>query len=175
LDRISNTRIPKGATEFVLLDRIALDAFNALGERCRFSRGLFAWIGFPNVVIPFAVGERAQGLTRMRVIRLISLGIDGLVSFSSLPLKVWSYVGVAVSIGAIAYALYNVIETFVFGVDVPGYPSLIVSIMFFAGVQLISLGVIGEYLARVFDEVKARPLFLVAGRIGGLGAQQSER
>jgi hypothetical protein len=83
-----------------------------------------------------------------------------------LPLKIWSYIGIAVSAAAIGYALYFVIQTFVFGIDVPGFPSLIVSITFFAGVQLISLGVVGEYLSRVFDEVKARPLFVVAERIG---------
>lgn len=165
-DLVSDTQIPRGATDFVLLDRVAVDALNTLGERCRFSKGLYAWIGFPSVSIPFSVGERAGGGSRWSLIRLASYALDGFVSFSSLPLKVWSYVGIVVSAAAIGYALYFIVQTFVFGVDVPGFPSLIVSITFFAGVQLISLGVLGEYLSRVFDEVKARPLFVVAERIG---------
>ncbi len=163
---VSETPIPEGATDFVLLDRVAVDALNSLGERCRFSRGLYAWIGFPSVSVPFSVGERSEGGSRWSFIGLARYAADGLVSFSSLPLKIWSYLGIVVSAGAIAYALYFAIQTLVFGVDVPGFPSLIVSITFFAGVQLISLGVLGEYLSRVFDEVKARPLFVVAERIG---------
>ena len=163
---LSDTQIPEGATDFVLLDRVAVDALNSLGERCRFSKGLYAWIGFASVSVPFSVGERAGGGSRWSAIRLASYAVDGFASFSSLPLKIWSYIGIAVSAGAIGYALYFMIQTFVFGIDVPGFPSLIVWITFFAGVQLISLGVLGEYLSRVFDEVKARPLFVVAERIG---------
>jgi glycosyltransferase involved in cell wall biosynthesis len=167
---VSETRIPEGATDFVLLDRVAVDALNALGERCRFSKGLYAWIGFPSVSVPFSVGAREGGGSRWSFIRLASYAVDGFVSFSSLPLKIWSYIGIAVSAAAIGYALLFVIQSFVFGIDVPGFPSLIVSITFFAGVQLISLGVLGEYLSRVFDEVKARPLFVIADRIGGANA-----
>lgn len=167
---LSDTRIQEGATDFVLLDRMAVDALNALGERCRFSKGLYAWIGFPSVSVPFSVGERAGGGSRWSLIRLTRYAVDGFVSFSSLPLKMWSYLGIAVSAGAIGYALWFVIQTFVFGIDVPGFPSLIVSITFFAGVQLISLGVLGEYLSRVFEEVKARPLFVIAERIGDVDA-----
>lgn len=163
---VSETPISEGATDFVLLDRVAVDALNSLGERCRFSKGLYAWIGFPSVSVPFSVGERSEGGSRWSFIGLARYAADGIVSFSSLPLKIWSYLGIVVSAGAIAYALYFAIQTLVFGVDVPGFPSLIVSITFFAGVQLISLGVLGEYLSRVFDEVKARPLFVVAERIG---------
>jgi glycosyltransferase involved in cell wall biosynthesis len=168
---VSDTSIPEGATDFVLLDRVAVDALNSLGERCRFSKGLYAWIGFPSVCVPFSVGERGEGGSRWSFIRLARYAADGFVSFSSLPLKIWSYLGIVVSAGAIAYALYFAIQTLVFGVDVPGFPSLIVSITFFAGVQLISLGVLGEYLSRVFDEVKARPLFVVAERIGQPASQ----
>ena len=164
--RLSKVRIPIGSTDFLLLDRKAVDAMNALGERSRFSKGLFSWIGFRSTEVPFAVGRRHEGTSTWSLLRLGTYAIDAFASFSSLPLKVWSYVGVAVSLGAIAYAGYFVVQTLVFGIDTPGFPSLIVSIMFFAGVQLISLGVIGEYLARMFEEVKQRPLFIVGERIG---------
>jgi len=165
-DLVTEVQIAEGATDFVLLDRVAVDAINRLGERCRFSKGLYAWVGFSSVSVPFSVGERAGGASHWSLIRLASYATDGVASFSSLPLKVWSYVGMVVSAAAIVYALYFIVQTFVFGIDTPGFPSLIVSITFFAGIQLISLGVLGEYLARVFDEVKARPLFVVAERIG---------
>jgi glycosyltransferase involved in cell wall biosynthesis len=163
---VSETPIPDGVTDFVLLDRQAVCALNSLGERCRFSKGLYAWIGFRSAYVPFSVGERENAGSRWSVIALARYALDGLAAFSSLPLKMWSYLGLDVSAGAIAYAMYFVIQTLVFGADVPGFPSLIVSITFFAGVQLISLGVLGEYVSRVFQEVKARPLYVVAERIG---------
>ena len=163
--RVSDLRIPKEATDFVLLDRKAVDAMNTLGERTRFTKGLISWIGFRTSFVPFAVEARNQGRTRWNMIKLATYAIDAFSSFSSLPLKVWSYLGLAVSAGAIGYAVYFAIQTMVFGIEVPGFPSLIVSIMFFAGVQLISLGVLGEYVARLFQEVKQRPLYLVTERI----------
>jgi glycosyltransferase involved in cell wall biosynthesis len=166
--RLSELEIPEGSTDFVLLDRKAVDAMNALGERNRFSKGLYSWIGFRSTYVPFAVGARHSGQSRWSFFTLASYALDAFAAFSSLPLKVWSYFGVLVSLAAIAYALYFIVQTTVFGVDVPGFPSLIVSIMFFAGVQLISLGVIGEYLARMFEEVKRRPLFIVEERIGAV-------
>ena len=158
-------RIPEGATDFVLFDRKAVDAMNAFGERSRFTKGLISWIGFRTSSVSFSVEKRNQGLSRWNMIKLATYAIDAFSSFSSLPLKVWSYVGMAVSAGAIGYAAYFAIQTMVFGIEVPGFPSLIVSIMFFAGVQLISLGVLGEYVARLFQEVKQRPLYVVTERI----------
>jgi glycosyltransferase involved in cell wall biosynthesis len=163
---VSETPIPDGVTDFVLLDRQAANALNSLGERCRFSKGLYAWIGFRSASVPFSVGEREEAASRWSLISLARYALDGLASFSSLPLKMWSYLGLIVSAAAIAYALYFAVQTLVFGADVPGFPSLIVSIMFFAGIQLISLGVLGEYVSRVFQEVKARPLYVVAEEIG---------
>jgi len=163
---ISETSIPVGATDFVLLDRQAIDAMNAIGERCRFSKGLYSWIGFHSASVRFSVEQRTETRSRWSLLTLGRYAQDGFASFSTLPLKMWSYLGLLISASAIGYALYFVIQTLVFGADVPGFPSLIVSITFFAGVQLISLGVIGEYLSRVFEEVKARPLFVVAETIG---------
>lgn len=164
--RIARTRLPNGSVDFLLLDRKAVEAINRLGERTRFSKGLYAWIGFPSAVVPFASMERRVGASRWSLLKLAQFAADGFVSFSNLPLKIWSFVGAFVSLAALSYAAYFVIRTLIFETDVPGFPSLIVSLMFFSGVQLISLGVIGEYLARVYEEVKARPLYIVAEEIG---------
>lgn len=160
------TDIPEGAGDFRLLDRVAVDAMNQLGESSRFNKGLFSWIGFRSIGVPFDVAERQHGTSKWNFRKLARFALDGLTSFSTLPLRVWSLLGLAISLVAFATAIYFVVRTMVFGADVPGFPSLIVSMMLLAGVQLISLGVIGEYLGRVYEEVKRRPLFIVASRIG---------
>jgi glycosyltransferase involved in cell wall biosynthesis len=164
--RLTRTVLPAGAGDFRLLDRKAVDAINHLGERARFTKGLYAWIGFRSRGVPFQVPARAVGQTRWRPRELLRFGIDGLASFTTIPLKVWSYVGLFVSLLAFCYAMIFLIKTLIYGTDVPGYPTLIISVMFFAGVQLLSLGIIGEYLGRVYEEVKGRPLFLVAEELG---------
>lgn len=164
---IARPRIPAGAVDFLLMDRKAVDAMNQLGERTRFSKGLYAWIGFRSTTVPFLVGERHAGQSSWRFRSLARFAVDGIVSFSSVPLKVWSYLGLLISALAICYGVIFVIRTLLFGADVPGFPTLVVSIMIFSGVQLISLGVLGEYIARIYDEVKGRPLFLVEETIGG--------
>lgn len=165
---LSGTQLPEGGGgDFRLFSRRALDAFNRLGERARFNKGLYAWIGYKVTAVPFEVPERADGGgSKWNLRRLAHFAIDGLASFSTLPLRVWSVLGLAVSLFAFGYILVFLVKTLLFGVDLAGFPTLIVSIMFFAGVQLISLGVIGEYLGRIYDEVKGRPLFLVAEEIG---------
>lgn len=167
--KIASTRLPVGVADFLLLDRQAVDAINRLGERTRFSKGLYAWIGFPSTIVPFDAGERMIGRSKWSFRKLARFAVDGFVSFSTLPLKVWSYIGVLVSLGAIAYGTYFLVYSLIYGPDTPGFPSLIVSIMFFSGIQLISLGVIGEYLARIYEEVKGRPLYVVAEEIGVVG------
>jgi hypothetical protein len=117
--------------------------------------------------VPFEVEERATGKSKFNFSRLARFALDGLMSFSSIPLKVWTYVGMSISAFALAMAGYYWARTMLFGVDTPGFPTLVVSIAFFSGVQLISLGVLGEYVARIFNEVKGRPLYLVAERLGG--------
>ena len=163
---ISQVKLSAGTTDFLLLDRKAVDALNRLDERTRFSKGLYSWIGFRSTTVPFHCAERAEGHSKWRLQELAIFAIDGFAAFSSVPLKIWSYIGALVSAISLGYALYFFVHTMVTGVDVPGFPSLIVSIMFFAGVQLISLGIIGEYLARVYEEVKGRPLFIVADHVG---------
>lgn len=166
LDEFGDTRLPPGSCDFRLLDRQAVDALLKLRERARFNKGLYAWIGFKSCGVPFDMQERGSGTTKFGYGKLFSFALDGLMSFSALPLKVWTYVGLAVSGLALTMAGYYGFRTLIFGVDVPGYASLIVSIAFFAGMQLISLGVLGEYIARIFDEVKDRPLYLIADRAG---------
>jgi glycosyltransferase involved in cell wall biosynthesis len=160
------TSLPPGAGDFRLLDRKAVNALRAMPERARFSKGLYAWIGFRSIGVPFEVQERAFGESKFSYRTLTRFALDGLMSFSTLPLKVWTYVGTLISIGALATAVYFIFTTITYGADVPGYASLIVSIMFFAGVQLMSLGILGEYIGRIFAEVKRRPLYLVGERIG---------
>ncbi len=167
---IAQTRLPLGVVDFLLMDRQAVDAINRLDERTRFSKGLYAWIGFPWAVVPFESHDRFVGKSRWSFVKLASFAIDGFVSFSSLPLKVWSYFGAVISLAAIGYGIYFMLRSLFVGVDVPGFPSLIVSIMFFAGVQLVSLGIIGEYLSRIYEEVKGRPLYVVAEEVGLDGA-----
>jgi glycosyltransferase involved in cell wall biosynthesis len=164
--RLSGTVLPDGAGDFRLLDRKAIDAMNRMGERVRFNKGLYAWMGFRTVGVPFTVPPRASGRSRWRIGALLHFAIDGLASFSTVPLRVWSYLGLVISLFAFCYAMVILVKTLLFGIDVPGFPTLIISVMFFAGVQLISLGVLGEYLGRMYEEVKGRPLFLVAEELG---------
>ncbi|MEZ5815816.1 MAG: glycosyltransferase family 2 protein [Hyphomicrobiaceae bacterium] len=163
---MSGTELPDGAGDFRLLDRRVIDVFNGLDERSRFNKGLFAWVGFRSTGVPFEVAARAHGTTRWRFRRLLSFAIDGIASFTTLPLKVWSYVGIVISLVALLYATFFLVKTLIWGIDVPGFPSLLISVLLLGGIQLISLGVIGEYLGRVYEEVKGRPLYIVAEEIG---------
>ncbi|HTV33394.1 MAG TPA: glycosyltransferase family 2 protein [Methylocella sp.] len=163
---VGETRLPEGAGDFRLLDAAAVAALRTLREQARFSKGLYAWIGFKSIGVPFEVEARLSGESKFSYRKLTHLALDGLMSFSTMPLRVWSYVGVVTSLWALALASFFLFRTLLFGVDVPGYASLIVSITFFAGIQLLSLGIIGEYIGRIFAEVKRRPLYLVEERIG---------
>ncbi len=164
---LSGTRLHENGGDFRLFSRRALNAFNRLGERARFNKGLYAWIGFTVKAVPFDVPERAGGGgSKWNLRRLARFAIDGLASFSTLPLRVWSLLGLAVSLFAFGYIVIFLAKTLFFGVDQKGFPTLIVSIMFFSGIQLISLGVMGEYLGRIYDEVKRRPLYLIGDEIG---------
>lgn len=164
--QFAETELPPGAGDFRLLDRKAVDALKRLGERARFSKGLYAWIGFKSTGVLFDVAERAHGTTKFSYRKLTRFAFDGLTSFSTMPLRVWTYIGVVISAFAITYATIFLLRTLFYGVDVPGFPSLIVSVTFFAGVQLITLGVLGEYIGRIFAEVKRRPLYIIDERIG---------
>ena len=164
---LSGTRLHEDAGDFRLLSRRAVAALNRLGERARFNKGLYAWIGFKSTGIPFDVPERpGADKSRWRPRQLWHFALDGLASFTTIPLRIWSYLGLAISLLALAFGFFIIIDTMLYGNSVRGYPTLMVSILFLGGVQLISLGVIGEYLGRVYEEVKARPLFIVGEAVG---------
>ena len=161
LGRMTKIKIPANTGDFRLMDRQVVEALKQLPERTRFMKGLFAWVGFRQTAIVFDREPRRQGKTKWNYWKLWNFALDCILSFSFIPLQVWSYLGLLVSTVSLLYAFYLVVRTLLFGIDVPGYASLMVAVLFLGGVQLISLGVIGEYLARVYEETKARPLYLV--------------
>jgi glycosyltransferase involved in cell wall biosynthesis len=158
--------LPEGAGDFRLLDAKAVRALRRMREQARFSKGLYAWIGFKSIGVPFDVAPRAFGTSKFSYRKLTRFALDGLMSFSTMPLKVWSYIGTFISGVSLALAIYFVGSTILFGVDVPGFATLIVSVTFLAGIQLLSLGILGEYIGRIFAEVKRRPLYIVGDELG---------
>lgn len=124
-------------------------------------KGLFAWVGFRSVGVPYVRQARHTGSTKLPWRRLWRLALDGITGFSTLPLRIWTYAGSAIAILAFVYGIIVILRTLIAGIDVPGYASLIVAVLFLGGIQLISLGVIGEYLGRLFIEAKRRPIYLV--------------
>ena len=160
-NKISGLKIPENAGDFRLIDRRVVETIKQLPERSRFMKGLFAWVGYDSVGVPYARPERSAGETKFSFWRLWNFAVDGFVSFSTAPLRVWSYIGAVVAFLSVVYASLIVLRTLVTGVDVPGYASLLVFILFFGSVQLISVGVLGEYISRLFVEVKQRPLYIV--------------
>lgn len=158
---LSNLKIPENVGDFRLMDRQVVDALKQLPERQRFMKGLFAWLGFRTVTIEYAREQRSNGVSKFTGWKLWNFAIEGITSFSLVPLKVWTYIGAAGSLFALCYASFIIIRTWLFGVDVPGYASLLVVTLFFGGLQLISLGVIGEYIGRIYFESKQRPLYLI--------------
>ena len=163
---LSDFRIPESTGDFRLMDRAVVDALGRLPERNRFMKGLFAWVGFRQVGVPYVRPARAVGQTSWRYFGLIRFAIDGLTAFTTLPLKVWTGVGVAAAFLAIGFAAVIIVQVLVSGRDVPGYASLMVVILFGFALQMIALGVLGEYIGRMYQEVKGRPIYLVRDRVG---------
>jgi glycosyltransferase involved in cell wall biosynthesis len=158
---LSDVPLPRDAGDFRLLDRRVIDAINSMPERSRFMKGIFAWVGFRQVGVPYTVEPRRQGSSGWSVRRLFHFAVDGLTSFSNFPLIAWGYVGAVIASVSLVTGAYFVLRTLIEGIDVPGYASLMVAVLFFGGVQLITLGIIGSYIGRIFQEVKRRPLYLV--------------
>lgn len=157
----SRVRIPPDTGDFRLLSRRAVDALRKLREQHRFMKGLFAWIGYPQISVPYRREPRHAGNTKWSYWSLWTFALDGITSFTTAPLKIATYVGLSTALGAFLYGLYTIYKTLAYGEPVRGYPSLMVVVLFLGGVQLITIGIIGEYLGRMFDEVKGRPLYLV--------------
>lgn len=161
---LSDLRLPENVGDFRLMDRAVVNALKQLPERHRFMKGLFAWVGFSTVVVPYERAPRSAGESKFSGWRLWNLALEGITSFSTLPLRSWTYLGTAIALLAFLYGSFIVLRTLAFGVDVPGYASMLSLLLFFGGVQLIGLGVVGEYIGRIYDEAKGRPIYLVKRR-----------
>ncbi len=158
---ITHVEIPADVGDFRLMDARVVSAVRSLRESCRFMKGIFAWVGFRTTVVDYKVAPREHGRSSFNTWKLWNFAIEGITSFSTVPLRVWSYIGGAISLFTFLYGIYLILKTAIFGVDTPGYASLMVVILFFSGIQLIGIGVLGEYLGRVFLEVKGRPSYIV--------------
>lgn len=159
IHQVSRIRIPADTGDFRLLSRRAVDSLKQLREQHRFMKGLFAWIGYPEIAVPYRRDPRFAGKTKWDYWRLWNFALEGITSFTTAPLKMATYFGLVVAFGAFVYGTYFIIRTLLYGNPVPGYPSLIVIVLFLGGIQLVALGIIGEYLGRMFDEAKQRPLY----------------
>lgn len=157
----ARVQLPYGASDFRLLGRKVVDALNGCTEQDKFMKGLYAFVGFRTAAVPYKVLPRRHGQSRYHALRLTRFALSGFLSFSSLPLRVWSVVGLVIAAGSFLSAAWIVIDTLLFGIKVPGYATLLVTVVFFGGVQVLSIGVLGEYIARIFREVKPRPAFIV--------------
>lgn len=163
---VSDVKIPENAGDFRLITRDVANALKTLPETRRFMKGLFAWVGFDTATIDYARQERCAGRTKFSGWKLWNFALEGFTSFSTLPLRVWTYVGTAVALFAICRALYLVIRTLVQGIDLPGYASLATAVLLLGGIQLIGIGVLGEYVGRIYVESKKRPVYLIRRRHG---------
>lgn len=160
---LSDTVIPENVGDFRVIGRRVVDALLTMEERRRFMKGMFAWVGFRTATIDYVRAERTHGNTKFSGWKLWNLGLEGLTSFSTAPLRVWTYLGAFVSFYAFLHAAYIIVRTLIFGKDLAGYASLMTVMLFLGGVQLIGIGVLGEYIGRIYIESKKRPLYIVEG------------
>jgi glycosyltransferase involved in cell wall biosynthesis len=170
-NRLSDVDLPYNAGDYRLMDRRVVEVIRQLPERNRFMKGLFAWVGFRQTPVPYSRPERAAGTSSFRYWKLWNFALDGITSFSTAPIRVWSYVGLIAGVLAVGVAGMIVIRTLLFGRDVPGYPSLMVVILMSFGLQMLAIGSLGEYVARIYQEVKGRPLYVVMDRYGFEGPE----
>lgn len=166
MQRLSETPIPPNVGDFRLMDRCVVEAIRQMPERTRFMKGILSWAGYSTTQVYYDRPSRQAGTTKFRFRNLWKLALDGVFSFSTLPLKVWTYLGAFISLAAFVYAGIIIIKTLMFGVDTQGYASLMTVILFLGGIQLMSLGILGEYIGRIYHETKRRPLYLIAERVG---------
>lgn len=163
INRVSRVPIPEDTGDFRLMSRRAVTALNSLRERNRFMKGLFAWIGYPQTAVLYHRDPRYAGKSKWNYFALLDLAVEGLTSFTIAPLKISTYIGFLTALGAFLYGIWIIFKTLIYGDPVAGYPTLMVVILFLGGVQLLALGIIGEYLGRIFSESKQRPLYLLNG------------
>lgn len=160
INKISEVKLTPNAGDFRLLDRAAINAFLTLGEKVRFNKGLFAWIGFKEKLIYHKRELRQAGSSKWNYFKLFKFAIDGITSFSKSPLEIWFYLGIGIALSGFLYGIYYFIKTILFGIDVHGYPSLLIFILFFSGLQMIGIGILGNYIGRIFIESKQRPVYI---------------
>jgi glycosyltransferase involved in cell wall biosynthesis len=161
MQHVGKFTIPQDTGDFRILSRRAVNALNTFKEHHRFMKGLFAWIGFKQKAVPYNRDSRRAGKSKWSYWRLWNFALDGITSFTIAPLKISTYIGTITALSAFGYGIYMVIETLLHGNEVPGYPSLIVIILMLGGVQLVAIGILGEYLGRIFNETKQRPLYFI--------------
>jgi polyisoprenyl-phosphate glycosyltransferase len=172
INRGERVRVPPDAGDFRLLDRAAVDALLALPERNRFMKGLYAWIGFDSVPLPYTPSPRAHGSSRFSAANLMHMTVDALTAFTTWPLRVAGTLGVAMALGGFGYGAWLIVASLLYGSHVSGWTTIVVGLLLFMGVQMICLGIMGEYVARIFLEVKGRPLYVVKRDLGrGLAAR----
>ncbi len=160
-NKIAEQRLPENVGDFRLMDRCVVDALDSLPESRRFMKGLFAWVGFRTAYVDYVRPARVAGETKFNGWRLWNFALEGITSFSTEPLRIWTYLGAFVSLISFAFATFIILRAIIHGIDVPGYASLMVAVTFLGGLQLIGIGVLGEYLGRTYIESKRRPVFLV--------------
>ncbi|WP_035051725.1 glycosyltransferase family 2 protein [Carnobacterium pleistocenium] len=161
LQKVAKVKVYPQAGDFRLLDKKCVTALTQLREHERYTKGMYGWIGFKKKEIAYIAEARAGGETKWNISDLMNLALNGITSYSTIPLKIWSIIGISISIFSFIYLAVEIIRTTLFGTNVDGYPSLIAGILFLGGIQLISLGIIGEYLGRVFIETKERPVYFI--------------
>ncbi len=170
-----SVRIPVDAGDFRLMDRRVADALRHLPERNRFMKGLYAWVGFHTVVLPYTPAPRHAGHSSFNLTRLAKLAFTGLTAFTNAPLRMWSGVGALFAFIAMGFGVWIILEHFLHGHDVPGWATLVTGLMFTGGLQLLSVGILGEYIGRIFDEVKQRPVYIVGEEAGHSALQLRDR
>jgi glycosyltransferase involved in cell wall biosynthesis len=166
INAVDRFQVPAGAGDFRLMDRCAVDALLMLPERRRFMKGLYAWIGFNAVALPYVPEARVYGRTHFNLRRLVSLSLDGLTSFTTWPLRIVSGVGALMALCGFAYGAFIVVDYLLNGNQVSGWTTIVVTMMFFFGMQMLFTGIIGEYIGRIFEEVKQRPVYVVRRELG---------
>ena len=162
LAQSSSTPIVPNAGDFRLLSRNIVNALNSLPERARYMKGLYSWVGFKSIAIPFKVEKRANGQSSFNFRSLMHLAITGFTSFSNLPLRIWVIIGTLISFFSFCYALVILTQTLLYGITIPGWATLTIILLFLGGIQLLSIGILGEYISQIFIEVKGRPHFIVS-------------
>jgi len=162
----ASVKIPRDAGDFRLMDRCVVMALRDLPERSKFMKGLYNWVGFTKVAVTFDVDERKCGKSKFRFFQLYELAMTGITSFSSFPLRIWAGIGAVISGLSLLYSVWIITDTLLYGANVAGWPTLVVAIFFLGGIQLLSIGILGEYIARIFNEVKGRPSYIIARKQG---------